>query len=143
LRDECLTETVLTSLRHASVVLAAWQREYNEVRPHAALDGQPPAVLSVTPCSPRSSPLRAGFAGGLRPGPTQAGRGCANTCGRDETPRLTEQNNTVTFGLAEIADATFEWRGVGAPVNCQQLRCFGWKLRSMPINIQIDAGIPL
>jgi putative transposase len=34
LRDECLNETLFTSLRQARAVLAAWQRDYNEVRPH-------------------------------------------------------------------------------------------------------------
>jgi hypothetical protein len=29
LRDECLNETVFTSLRHARAVLAEWQRDYN------------------------------------------------------------------------------------------------------------------
>ena len=36
LRDECLNETLFTSLRQARAVLAAWQRDYNEVRPHSA-----------------------------------------------------------------------------------------------------------
>jgi putative transposase len=83
LRDECLNETVFTSLRHARAVLAAWQRDYNEVRPHSALGGRPPAALSVPPCSPASSPLRAGCAGGLRPSLTQAARGCVEEVGRD------------------------------------------------------------
>jgi putative transposase len=82
LRDECLNETVFTSLRHARAILAAWQRDYNEVRPHSALGGRPPAALSVPPCSPASSPLPAGFAGGLRPGLTQAARGCVEDFGR-------------------------------------------------------------
>ncbi len=29
LRDECLNETLFTSVRQARVVLAAWQRDYN------------------------------------------------------------------------------------------------------------------
>jgi len=83
LRDECLNETVFTSLRQARAVLAAWQRDYNEVRPHSALGGRPPAAFSAPPCSPASSPLRAGSAGGLRPGLTQAARGCVVEVGRD------------------------------------------------------------
>ena len=95
LRDECLNETVFTSLRHARAILAAWQRDYNEVRPHSSLGGWPPAPRSVLPCSPASSPLRdpiceaqmetlrAGSAGGLRPGLTRAARGCVGEDGRD------------------------------------------------------------
>ena len=74
LRDECLNETLFTSLPQARAVLAAWQRDYNEVRPHSAHGGQAPASIRLPPCSPASSPLRAGFAGGLRPGLTQAAR---------------------------------------------------------------------
>jgi putative transposase len=83
LRDECLNETIFSSLRHARAVLVCWQRDYNEVRPHSALGGRPPAGLIVPPCSPASSPLRAGSAGGLRPGLTQAARGCVEEVGRD------------------------------------------------------------
>ena len=72
LRDECLNETLFTSLRQARVVLATWQRDYNEVRPHSAHGGLTPASIRLPPCSPASSPLRAGFAGGLRPVLTQS-----------------------------------------------------------------------
>ena len=83
LRDECLNETLFTSLRQARAVLAAWQRDYNEVRPHSAHGGLTPASIRLPPCSPASSPLRAGFAGGLRPGLTQAARDGADERGRD------------------------------------------------------------
>jgi len=87
LRDECLNETLFTSLRQARVVLAAWQRDYNEIRPHSAHGGLTPASIRLPPCAPDSSPLRAGFAGGLRPGLTQAVRGGADVDGRNgETP---------------------------------------------------------
>jgi putative transposase len=33
LRDECLIGTLFSSMRQAREVLAAWQRDYNEVRP--------------------------------------------------------------------------------------------------------------
>jgi putative transposase len=82
LRDECLNETLFTSLRQARVVLAAWQRDYNEVRPHSAHGGQTPASIRLPPCSPASSPLRAGFAGGLRPGLTQTARDGGDEDGR-------------------------------------------------------------
>src|SRR5215469_9097786 len=58
LRDECLNETLFTSLRQARVVLAAWQRDYNEVRPHSAHGGLTPASIRLPPCSPASSPAR-------------------------------------------------------------------------------------
>ena len=61
LRDECLNETLFTSLRQARAVLAARQRDYNEVRPHSALRGQTPASITLPSCSPASRPLRAGL----------------------------------------------------------------------------------
>lgn len=87
LRDECLNETLFTSLDHARAVLAAWQRDYNEVRPHSALAGRTPASISLPSCSPASRPLRAACGGGLRPVLTQAALGASETAGRDgETP---------------------------------------------------------
>ena len=47
LRDECLNETLFTSLAHARVTLAAWQRDYNHVRPHSSLGGATPAEAAV------------------------------------------------------------------------------------------------
>jgi len=88
LRDECLNETLFTSLRQARSVLAAWQRDYNEVRPHSAHGGEPPASIRLPPCSPASTPLRAGFAGGLRPGLTQAARDGACVDDRDGETQL-------------------------------------------------------
>jgi hypothetical protein len=81
-RDQCLNETLSTSLRQARVVLAAWQRDYNEVRPHSSLRGRTPASIRLPSCSPASNPLRAGFAGGLRPGLTQASRDPSRQRGR-------------------------------------------------------------
>ena len=83
LRDECLNETVFTSLRHARAVLTSWQRDYNEVRPHSALRGQTPGSLRLPPCSPASSPLRVASGDGLRPGLTQAARDGLTEGGRD------------------------------------------------------------
>jgi len=82
LRDECLNETLFTSLWHARAVLASWRRDYNEVRPHSALNGQTPGSLSFPPCSPGSSPLRVACGDGLRPGSTQAARDGATNHGR-------------------------------------------------------------
>jgi hypothetical protein len=87
LRDECLNETLFTSLPQARAVLAAWQRDYNEVRPHSAHEGRTPASIRLPSCSPASRPLRAGFAGGLRPVLTQAACDGVEHVGREgETP---------------------------------------------------------
>ncbi len=83
LRDECLNETVFTSLRHARAVLANWQRDYNEIRPHSALNGRAPGSTRLPLCSPGSSPLRVASGDGLRPGLTQAARDGGTNHGRD------------------------------------------------------------
>lgn len=46
LRDELLNETLFTSLAHARFNLAAWQEDYNTVRPHGSLGNLPPAVYA-------------------------------------------------------------------------------------------------
>jgi putative transposase len=47
LRDECLNETLFTSLRHARMVLSLWQQDYNTVRPHSKLGGMTPAEFAA------------------------------------------------------------------------------------------------
>src|SRR5690606_6529616 len=47
LRDECLNETLFTSLRHARIELAAWKEDYNTVRPHSSLGGMTPAEAAA------------------------------------------------------------------------------------------------
>lgn len=42
LRDECLNETLFSTLGEARAVLARWRRDYNQVRPHSALSNQTP-----------------------------------------------------------------------------------------------------
>lgn len=42
LRDECLNETLFTSLAQARAVLALWQDDYNRIRPHSSLGGATP-----------------------------------------------------------------------------------------------------
>jgi len=88
LRDECLNETLFTSLAHARAVLLAWQLDYNEVRPHSALGGRTPASIMLPPCSPASRPLRVASGDGLRPALTQAARGGAEREGRDAETAL-------------------------------------------------------
>jgi putative transposase len=88
LRDECLNETVFSSLTDARSVLAAWQRDYNEVRPHSSLGGRPPASIREPSCSPASRPLRVASGDGLRPALTQAARDGAEEAGRGRETAL-------------------------------------------------------
>lgn len=46
LRDELLNEEVFESLGAVRRMLALWRHDYNHVRPHSALGGQPPVVLN-------------------------------------------------------------------------------------------------
>ena len=43
LRDECLNGEIFYSLQEAQIVIEQWWRQYNTVRPHAALGYRPPA----------------------------------------------------------------------------------------------------
>jgi putative transposase len=47
-RDECLNEQWFTTMAHAKAVIAAWRRDYNEVRPHSAIDNRTPAEFAAT-----------------------------------------------------------------------------------------------
>lgn len=49
LRDECLNETLFTSLAEARALLNAWQHDYNTVRPHSKLGGRSPAEIAGRP----------------------------------------------------------------------------------------------
>ena len=42
LRDECLNETLFTSMQRARAVLAVWRQDYNIIRPHLKLGGRTP-----------------------------------------------------------------------------------------------------
>ena len=44
LRDECLNQEWFTSLRQAQSVIEHWRQDYNQRRPHSALDNMPPVV---------------------------------------------------------------------------------------------------
>jgi putative transposase len=46
LRDECLNETLFSSLPQARAVFAAWRRNYNRTRPHSALANASPAKFA-------------------------------------------------------------------------------------------------
>jgi putative transposase len=45
-RDECLNEHWFQSLAEARVIVAAWRMDYNQARPHSALEYQTPAEFA-------------------------------------------------------------------------------------------------
>jgi putative transposase len=47
LRDECLNETLFTSLAEARSAITAWKEDYNHNRPHSALGNIPPAEFAM------------------------------------------------------------------------------------------------
>jgi hypothetical protein len=77
LRDECLNETLFSSLDEARVVLAAWRQDYNRVRPHSSLANRTPEEFRLNHISlavstapgqefqPRALPM-SGWEKGLR-----------------------------------------------------------------------------
>jgi len=46
-RDECLNEHWFRSLAEARLIVATWRKDYNERRPHSALDYQTPAEFAA------------------------------------------------------------------------------------------------
>jgi putative transposase len=64
-----LNETLFGSLAHARAALAAWQLDYNTVRPHSSLGNMPPADYATlsAPASQRDGSLR--VIGGFAPRP--------------------------------------------------------------------------
>jgi transposase InsO family protein len=58
LRDELLNAEIFYSLAEARIIIEAWRRHYNTVRPHSALAYRPPAPCVVQwPAAPDSSPV--------------------------------------------------------------------------------------
>ena len=51
LRDELLNGETFFSLAEAQVLIEAWRRHFNAVRPHSALEYRPPAPEAVIPRS--------------------------------------------------------------------------------------------
>ena len=43
LRDECLNGEIFYTLQEARVLIEAWRRQYNTIRPHSSLGYRPPA----------------------------------------------------------------------------------------------------
>jgi transposase InsO family protein len=54
LRDELLNGEIFYSLAEAKVLIEAWRRHYNTVRPHSSLGYRPPAPEAATPPLPPS-----------------------------------------------------------------------------------------
>lgn len=54
LRDELLHGEIFYSLGEASVLIEAWRRHYNTVRPHSSLRYRPPAPEATIPSLPPS-----------------------------------------------------------------------------------------
>jgi hypothetical protein len=54
LRDELLNGEIFYSLAEARVLIEAWRRHYNTVRPHSSLGYRPPAPETATPPLPPS-----------------------------------------------------------------------------------------
>jgi transposase InsO family protein len=56
LRDELLNGEIFYSLAEAQILIEAWRRHYNTVRPHSSLEYRPPAPEAVpSPVSPSGS----------------------------------------------------------------------------------------
>lgn len=47
LRDECLNGELFYTLKEAQVIVEAWRKEYNHIRPHSSLNYRPPAPLAT------------------------------------------------------------------------------------------------
>jgi putative transposase len=47
LRDELLNREIFTTLTEARILIEQWRREYNQIRPHSALEYQPPAPAAI------------------------------------------------------------------------------------------------
>lgn len=49
LRDELLNRQIFTTLTEAKILIEEWRKEYNQVRPHSALDYRAPAPEAIIP----------------------------------------------------------------------------------------------
>lgn len=54
LRDELLNGEIFYSLAEAKVLIEAWRRHYNTIRPHSSLGYRPPAPETALPPLPTS-----------------------------------------------------------------------------------------
>ena len=56
LRDELLDLEIFTTLFEAQVLIENWRKEYNQIKPHSALDCQPSAPEALMPGYASTSP---------------------------------------------------------------------------------------
>jgi len=49
LRDELLNREIFTTLTETKILIEEWREEYNQVRPHSALNYRPPAPEATIP----------------------------------------------------------------------------------------------
>ena len=47
MRDELLNREIFTTLAEAKVLISQWRKEYNQIRPHSALNYRPPAPEAI------------------------------------------------------------------------------------------------
>ena len=47
MRDEVLDREIFTTLEEAKVLINQWRKEYNQIRPHSAMNYQPPAPEAI------------------------------------------------------------------------------------------------
>jgi putative transposase len=52
LRDELLNGEIFTTLLEAKILIGAWRKQYNQVRPHSSLGYRPPAPEVIEPATP-------------------------------------------------------------------------------------------
>ena len=58
LRDELFNGEIFTSLKEAQILTERWRREYNEFRPHSALNYKPPVPSAILPKEEVQIPVR-------------------------------------------------------------------------------------
>ena len=54
LRDECLKTELFNHLMEAKIIIEAWRRHYNTIRPHTSLGYRPPAPETIQAADPTS-----------------------------------------------------------------------------------------
>ena len=46
-RDECLNDTLFSTLTEARRAIASWKEDYNSHRPHSAIGNMPPSEFAI------------------------------------------------------------------------------------------------